>query len=69
MKTYYYVILDRPINPEPFIIWETDDLDAAIKAAKDQYGAIGCEGNHAFVVLRDKWDAGDRTPFVDVLPD
>ena len=68
-KTYYYVILERTINQGPFVLWETDDLDAAVKAAKDQYGAVGCDGNHAFVVLRDSWDSGDHTPLVDVQPD
>ena len=64
----YYTILENPGDPIPKIMLETEDLDKAIHWAKEQYGPF-CMDNHAYVVLRDRWEAGDHTPLVDVQPD
>lgn len=64
----YYTLLERPGDPAPILILETTDLDEAIHWAKEQYGPL-CMDNHAYVVLADRWDSGDHTILVDVLPD
>lgn len=64
----YYMILERPGYPEPIIMYRTEILDDAVMWAKEQYGPT-CMDNHAYVVLADRWDAGDRTPLIDVQPD
>ena len=75
MKQVYWVIVTNPeftkVDPDHFMMpCETTDLDEAIQCAKEQYSdAPQCKGNHAYVVLRDRWLEGDRTPLVDVQPD
>lgn len=72
MEQVYWVIVKNSDweDPDHFIMaHETTDLDEAVQVAKDQYGDVDCENNHAFVVLRDRWLEGDDTPLVDVQPD
>lgn len=64
----YYTILERPDWAEPIVMYRTENLDEAIHWAKEQYGPL-CMDNHAYVVLADRWDSGDHTILVDVLPD
>ena len=65
----YYTVLDWGNPPLHHILLETEDLDEAIKLAKEQYGGTSHPDNHAYVVLRDRWDSGDHTPYIDVQPD
>lgn len=64
----YYTILERPGDPTAYIMCQTEDLDEAIRWAKEQYGPF-CMDNHAYVVLADRWESGDHTPLMEVLPD
>ena len=64
----YYTILERPGDPAPIIMYQTKNLDEAIRWAKEQYGPL-CMDNHAYVVIGERWDAGDHTILVDVQPD
>ena len=69
----YWVIVENPNEgmPREMVLYETTDLDTAIQVAKNQYGpsAPQAVGIHAYVVVRDTWLSGDRTPYIDVQPD
>ena len=73
LEQVYWVIVKNSAwdDPDHFVmVAETTDPDEAVRIAKDQYSdAPQCKGNHAFVVLRDRWIEGDETPYIDVLTD
>lgn len=65
---HYLVILETPDSREPVIMKETAKLNEAIQAAKDQYGKMTPDV-HSYIVLREFWEAGERSPLIDVKPD